>query len=83
MSKKDKLKFVNNNIPPIFEIRLGDDIELYLKKKLDILKKDGSANFEFKKLENIKVKDQSSFLDGCVVMVNLWSRFTKILNEKK
>ena len=79
-----KLNFINNHIPPIFEIRIEDnEAVIYLKQKLEILKKDGSPNFEYKRLENVPIKNKSSFLDGMVVLINLMKRFEKVVSEQR
>ena len=77
-----KLAFINNHIPPIFERRIEDnEAVIYLKQKSAILKKDGSPNFEYKRLENVPIKNNDSFLDGMVVLINLSERFNKVIGD--
>jgi len=80
-----KLNFINKQIPPIFEIGFKDnDVIVYAKKKMNILKKDGSPNFELKRLENIEIKSKNDFLNGMILLGNLWMQFQKLRekNEK-
>lgn len=79
-----KLSYVNSHLPPIFEIRIeGSDAMIYLKQKLEILKKDGSPNFKYKRLENIPIKDKDSFLEGMVVLINLIKRFELVVADTR
>ena len=78
-----KINYVNNHLPPIFEIRIEDnEAVIYLRQQSEILKKDGSPNFKFKRLGNVPIKDKDSFLDGMVVLINLMKRFNMVVSEQ-